>query len=137
MLLKLIGFKGELPSVQPRSLPDVYAKFAFDTKLNDGSLKSFRKSRFITALTAGTDYKTINLYGATWRGWDADVDAVINIVTNPAMKYGLKGTVNVMALPVGSDTYMARANASLDYGLEKISYYVAATGMLQNFDITH
>nr|MBP6663126.1 TonB-dependent receptor [Paludibacter sp.] len=67
--------------------------------------------------------------------YDADVDAVINIVTNPAMKYGLKGTVNVMALPVGSDTYMARANASLDYGLEKISYYVAATGMLQNFDI--
>jgi len=67
--------------------------------------------------------------------YDADVDAVINIVTNPAMKYGLKGTVNVMALPVGADTYMARANASLDYGLEKISYYVAATGMLQNFDI--
>ncbi len=67
--------------------------------------------------------------------YDADVDAVINIVTNPAMKYGLKGTVNVMALPVGTDTYMARANASLDYGLEKISYYVAATGMLQNFDI--
>ncbi len=67
--------------------------------------------------------------------YDADVDAVINIITNPTMKYGLKGTVNMMALPVGSDNYMARANASLDYGLEKISYYVAATGMLQNFDI--
>jgi len=67
--------------------------------------------------------------------YDADVDAVINIVTNPAMKYGLKGTVNAMVLPVGSDTYMGRASASLDYGMEKISYYAAATGMLQNFDI--
>ena len=67
--------------------------------------------------------------------YDADVDAVINIVTNPAMKYGLKGTVTAMALPVGSDRYMGRGAASLDYGLEKISYYVAATGMLQNFDI--
>lgn len=67
--------------------------------------------------------------------YDADVDAVINIVTNPAMKYGLKGTVSAMALPVGSDKYMGRGAASLDYGLEKISYYVAATGMLQNFDI--
>lgn len=67
--------------------------------------------------------------------YDADVDAVINIVTNPAMRFGLKGMVNVMALPVSSQNYMARANASLDYGLEKISYYVAANGMLQNFDI--
>ena len=75
MLLKLIGFKGELPSVQPRSLPDAYAKFAFDTRLNDGSLKSFRKSRCVTALASGT-YKTINLFGDTWRGWGTDVDAV-------------------------------------------------------------
>lgn len=67
--------------------------------------------------------------------YDADVDAVINVVTNPAMKYGLKGTVNVMALPVGSDAYMGRGNVSLDYGLEKISYYVAATGMIQDFNI--
>ena len=67
--------------------------------------------------------------------YDAEVDAVINIVTNPAMRYGLKGMANVMALPLGSDTYMGRVNASLDYGLEKISYYAAANGMLQNFDI--
>jgi len=67
--------------------------------------------------------------------YDAEVDAVINIVTNPAMRYGLKGMVNVMALPLSSDTYMGRVNASLDYGLEKISYYAAANGMFQNFDI--
>lgn len=66
--------------------------------------------------------------------YDADVDAVINIVTNPAMRFGLKGLVNVFALPIGKDAYMGRVNGSLDYGLEKISYYVAANGMLQNID---
>ena len=67
--------------------------------------------------------------------YDADVDAVINIVTNPTMRYGLKGTVNAMVLPISSDAYMGRGAASLDYGLEKISYYVAANGMLQHFGI--
>lgn len=76
MILKFIGFKGELPSVQPRSLPDACAKFAFDTKLNDGSLKSFRKSRPVTSLPNDKAYKTINLFDGVWRGWSSDVDAV-------------------------------------------------------------
>ena len=67
--------------------------------------------------------------------YDADVDAVINIVTNPAMRFGLKGMASVMALPVGQNKYMGRVNGSLDYGFEKISYYVAANGMIQDFDI--
>ncbi len=77
MLLKLIGFKGELPSVQPRSIPDSCAKIAFDTRLNDGSLRSFRKSRLSTTLPViPYTYQTINLYGGVWRGWPVDVDAV-------------------------------------------------------------
>jgi len=67
--------------------------------------------------------------------YDADVDAVINIVTNPAMRYGLKGMANLMAMPISGQSYMGRAAASLDYGLEKISYYVAGNGMLQHFGI--
>ncbi len=67
--------------------------------------------------------------------YDAEVDAVINIITNPAMRFGLKGMVNVMALPISLDSYMGRASVSLDYGKEKISYYVSANGMLQQFGI--
>lgn len=67
--------------------------------------------------------------------YDAEVDAVINIVTNPAMRFGLKGMANAMAFPISKDSYMGRVNGSLDYGLEKISYYITANGMLQNFDI--
>ena len=66
--------------------------------------------------------------------YDADVDAVINIITNPAMRFGLKGMVNAFALPLSTNTYIGRLNASLDYGEEKISYYVAANGSIHNFD---
>jgi hypothetical protein len=67
--------------------------------------------------------------------YDADVDAVINIVTNPAMRYGLKGMFNLMGMPISGQSFMGRGAASLDYGLEKVSYYVAGNGMLQHFGI--
>jgi len=64
--------------------------------------------------------------------YDADVDAVINIVTNPAMRYGLKGMAYAGAFPIASSSYVGLLNGSLDYGLEKISYYVAANGIMQH-----
>ena len=67
--------------------------------------------------------------------YDADVDAVINIVTNPAMRYGLKGMFYTGIFPFSLDSRMGMVNGSLDYGTEKVSYYIAANGMLQNFDL--
>ena len=67
--------------------------------------------------------------------YDSDVDAVINVVTNPAMRYGLKGMAYAGAFPISTDSYVGLLNGSLDYGLEKISYYVAANGIVQNVGI--
>jgi outer membrane receptor protein involved in Fe transport len=67
--------------------------------------------------------------------YDADVDAVINIITNPAMRYGLKGMVYAGAFPISSNSRMGMFNGSLDYGLEKISFYTAANYSPQHFDI--
>ncbi len=64
--------------------------------------------------------------------YDAEIDAVINVVTNPAMRYGLKGMVYAGAFPISTDSYLGLVNGSLDYGLEKISYYIAANGIYQN-----
>ncbi|MFT3752179.1 MAG: hypothetical protein QM800_04645 [Paludibacter sp.] len=66
--------------------------------------------------------------------YDADVDAVINIITIKEMRYGLKGMVNAMVLPNDLDKYMARGNASLDYGMKKISYSLSANGGAGEFD---
>lgn len=67
--------------------------------------------------------------------YDADIDAVINVVTNPAMRYGLKGMVYAGAFPIAKEAYLGMANASIDYGREKISYYVAGNGIYQNLSI--
>jgi len=67
--------------------------------------------------------------------YDADVDAVINIVTNPAMRYGLKGMAYLGAFPISSQSRMGMFNGSLDYGLEKVSFYTAANFMPQHFEI--
>jgi hypothetical protein len=68
--------------------------------------------------------------------YDANVDAVINIVTNPAMRYGLKGMAYVGAMPISSNSYMGMANGSLDYGMEKISYYAAANYTPQRLEMS-
>ena len=67
--------------------------------------------------------------------YDADVDAVINVVTNPAMRYGLKGMAYIGAFPIAKGSMVSLVNGSLDYGLEKISYYIAANGIKQDVGI--
>jgi outer membrane receptor protein involved in Fe transport len=65
--------------------------------------------------------------------YDAETDAVINIITDSEMRYGLKGMVNAMLLPNSTNKYMGSLNTSFDYGFEKISYYIAANGGVQKF----
>lgn len=67
--------------------------------------------------------------------YDSEVDAVINVVTNPAMRFGLKGMAYVGAFPINSDSYVGLLNGSLDYGLDKISYYVSANAITQKVGI--
>jgi len=66
--------------------------------------------------------------------YDADVDAVINVVTIKEMRYGLKGNENTQLVPYGTNTYLGRFNGGLDYGMEKISYYIAANGGARKFN---
>lgn len=67
--------------------------------------------------------------------YDSEVDAVINVVTNPAMRFGLKGMAYVGAFPINKDSYVGLLNGSLDYGLDKISYYIAANAITQKVGI--
>lgn len=64
--------------------------------------------------------------------YDADVDAVINYITNKEMRYGLKGNVIAMALPNSENAYQGVLNFNIDYGLKKISYYIAETAVGYN-----
>ncbi len=65
--------------------------------------------------------------------YDADVDAVINIITIKEMRYGLKGTVNAQVLPNSADRYIFGGMGSLEYGFKTISYYISTNGGLGKF----
>jgi outer membrane receptor protein involved in Fe transport len=67
--------------------------------------------------------------------YDSDVDAVINVVTNPAMRFGLKGMAYVGGFPIAKNSWVGLLNGSLDYGLDKISYYVSANAITQDVSI--
>jgi hypothetical protein len=68
--------------------------------------------------------------------YDPETDAVINIITDPNMRYGLKGMVVAQAIP-GSDTYQGFSNANIDYGLEKVTFYIGGYGVLSRFGFSN
>lgn len=73
-ILKLVNFKGELPSLIPRALPDGFSQEAVNVRLDDGGLTPFRQPREVTSLPAPADkYKTIYRHKGVWRAWEADV----------------------------------------------------------------
>lgn len=73
-ILKLANFKGELPSLIPRALPDGCAQEAINVRLDDGGLTPFRQPREVTTLAAPANkYKTIHLHNGEWRAWESDV----------------------------------------------------------------
>lgn len=73
-ILKLANFKGELPSLIHRALPDGFSQEAINVRLDDGGLTPFRRSMEVAALPAATDkYRTIHRHKGVWRGWESDV----------------------------------------------------------------
>jgi hypothetical protein len=66
--------------------------------------------------------------------YDAETDAVINVITNKEMRFGLKGMVNAQLLPNSKESYIGGLNANIDYGLKKISYYIAGNGGVNGFN---
>lgn len=102
-IIKMIGFSGELPSLNPRVLPDQAAKIAFNTRLNDGGLTPFNVPSDISQLplpVAG--YKTLYNNNGSWLAWESEV----NVVNGPVDQNRLYITGDgVPKLQVGDVTY--------------------------------
>ena len=74
-MIRLAGFKGELPRIHPRLLPEDAAQVAENTRLEDGTLVPPNAARL--AYTFTTD--TVSFFrrpDGEWLGWGAVVDAV-------------------------------------------------------------
>lgn len=64
MLISLSGFKGELPRLSPRLLPQQYAGRAANIRFEDGTLKPICESTVTATVAAGTT--TIYRHAETW-----------------------------------------------------------------------
>lgn len=117
--IKLIGFSGEVPRMQPRQLPAAGAQYAFNCRLENGALVPVRRSRLVRRFSeapSGT-VKSIYLHQGEWLRWGSVVNAAPGPVAQdrlyftgdgkPRMRVG--GTVHDLAMPLPSAALNATA----------------------------
>lgn len=78
MRIKLQGFSGEIPRLDPYYLPERAAISNLNAAMRGGSLSPFRQNS-PTVHTFPSNRTSIYLYGAEWLGWDH----VTNVVPGP------------------------------------------------------
>lgn len=74
MMVSFSAFKGELPQLHKRNLPDDAAQIAVNARLDDGALTPIAASSFVSDL--GAPSQTLYLHGATWLTWPTHVHVV-------------------------------------------------------------
>lgn len=81
-LIRLRGFKGALPAINAKYLPDQNSQFARNTRLWRDSLRPVNGLRASVAISTATKPETIFRYGSSWFEWTEDVDVVRSPVPN-------------------------------------------------------
>lgn len=118
-LLRLIGFTGEVPKLEPRLLAETAAQNAFNTRLTSGNLQPIRKSRFRAALPAppGDGYKTIYRHAGAWLAWAGVVNAAPGPVASDRLYYTGEGAPKVLANGAVYDLALSAPPAALSASL--------------------
>ena len=133
MIIKLIGFQGELPSLIPRVIPDNAAQQAYNVRLNDGGLTPFRIPREVDTLTAPPGgFKTIYKHNDDWLGWDevvwaapGPVDADRLYITGDGIpKLLVGGVIYPMAVPSPDTALTATVSGASTSTLGSTRFYV-------------
>ncbi|MFG1462118.1 hypothetical protein V5F77_04390 [Xanthobacter sp. DSM 24535] len=112
-VIKLIGFSGEVPRMQPRQLPAVGAQYAFNSRLENGALVPVRRSRLARRFSdAPPDtIKSIYLHQGEWLQWGSVVNAAPGPVAQDRLYYTgdgapkmrVAGKVYPLAMPQPAD----------------------------------
>ncbi|MBX3603183.1 MAG: hypothetical protein KF863_21390 [Rubrivivax sp.] len=74
MRLGIDSFRGEVPRLTPRALPDNAAQLAINARLLSGDLEAWRQFLQIKALATAAPVQTIYLLNGAWLSWPVDVD---------------------------------------------------------------
>ena len=116
-LLKTTAFNGTSPRTDPRLLPDNAATVAINTKLQTGTIKPYKGTLQVSALTKPGSIKSIYRFGEEvvgdanyWFHWTTDVNVVKGPLSDDAFERTYftgdgvpKMTTNAIALTGGTD----------------------------------
>ena len=116
MKLRIVGFQGQIPKINPRLLPEAAAQIAKNVRLEDGILVPLNESVTVTTVPVPVSpVKAIHRrYDGTWLNWTTLVNAARGPVTDsdrtyytgdgvPKVIYGAgAGTVHNLAVPAPS-----------------------------------
>lgn len=100
MLLRIADFKGSIPRLHPRLLPDSFAQLASNTRLENGAIGPVRAS--VLTNTFPAPVKSFFLHNSTWLGWTVPVNAVQGPVAQDRLYVTGDGSPKMR---VGATTY--------------------------------
>lgn len=118
-----------------RKLPSVQVDFNNNITLNgsnnfiiqvDGKE---RNKEFLARLTP-VDIKSVEIIHNPSGKYDGAIDGVINVILHPSARRGISGNLALVGKPF--NRRFAFGNAGLDYGREKITFYVSGYSFQQN-----
>jgi hypothetical protein len=116
MVIRIASFKGEIPRIIPRLLPDGYAQTSHNAKLETGAIMPVREPSTIETL--GADAQTIYLWNGDWIGWNTVVNAAPGPVAADRLYYTgdgapkVKTSANVYDLKITPPAAAVTATAS-------------------------
>lgn len=138
-IIKLIGFTGEAPRIQPRLLPPTGAQIAESVRLESGELSPIRKPRLAAYLDGAVEgnIKTIHKHQDDWLHWSTVVHAAPGPVAQDRLYYTgdgapkmrVAGVVYPLALPHPVTSLSAARTGALSSVLSTRLYvYTWVTG---------
>lgn len=98
MLFAVRDFKGAIPRLHPKLLPENFAQIARNTRLEDGALGPVRQTTNVH--TFGSNVLSIYLDGSTWRGWATEVDVATAPIADDRIYYTGSGAPKMMVAGV-------------------------------------
>ncbi|MBN2485566.1 MAG: TonB-dependent receptor [Bacteroidales bacterium] len=90
-----------------------------------------RDKEFLARILPG-DIESVEIIHNPSGKYDGSIEGVINVVLKKEARVGINGNFGVQAKPVGKATLGSMA--SLDYGREKITFYVSGYTFVQNLN---
>lgn len=88
-----------------------------------------RDKEFLARILPG-DIESVEIIHNPSGKYDGSIEGVINVVLKKEARVGVNGNFGIQAKPVGKTTMGGMA--SLDYGREKITFYVSGYAFIQN-----